>query len=606
MLQHLLTGAQCDSVRRRYVRVGWVCGVGTFALLLVTSPIAPMTWDEGDAILRAERVQEWFARLGQSLWKGCQSTDFAELFSGQSIRQGFPFTTSREGHPAFYGLLIALGEAVAPACLDPLTRYRLGPISLFAVATGVCMARVAKIWGNRAAWAAWLALILQPRLFAHVHYASFDGTLTACWLLAWATFPGVRDLPAVSEKRSRWFLGACVWGLALGATMSSKFTGWLAPLPFLFWTCFPKNRGSWRVVAVGLATAGGTFFVLNPALWLEPVAGWVRFFDLNLNRRLNPGLNITTYFLGRLYNLDYPLPWYNSLFWTAVAVPIPILVFFLVGLIGGLRLRRSRGQGLLALHWSVLIVVRALPGVPPHDGIRLFLPAFAFLAILAGVGFRLSHFALRSWLRKRWQPTPLLGSEKNFHPCRGALPRRAPKSSRALFSEIETLLRGVLWTGLLLSALPLYAFAPQWLSYYNVVIGGLPGAVARGMEATYYWDGLDREVFLWLNIRCVPGEKVYFSASSPDNLELQHRWGWLAAAPARSPAEARWYVIQHRPSAWCPVDEWLAQNGQPAFVKYAGRGDSWPLVGNVWVVKVFPVTEFFRASQEVSKLQQQP
>ena len=42
------------------------------------------------------------------------------------------------------------------------------------------------------------------------------------------------------------------------------------------------------------------------------------------------------------------------------------------------------------------------------------------------------------------------------------------------------------------SAVNLRWYAPQWLSYYSLAIGGLPGATALGMEPTYYWDGLDQ------------------------------------------------------------------------------------------------------------------
>ena len=36
------------------------------------------------------------------------------------------------------------------------------------------------------------------------------------------------------------------------------------------------------------------------------------------------------------------------------------------------------------------MVLRALPNAPGHDGVRLFLPAFAFLACLAGIGLATS------------------------------------------------------------------------------------------------------------------------------------------------------------------------------------------------------------------------
>ena len=43
---------------------------------------------------------------------------------------------------------------------------------------------------------------------------------------------------------------------------------------------------------------------------------------------------------------------------------------------------------LVAGHWVFLLILRALPHVPGHDGVRLFLPAFGMLAIAAGLGPR--------------------------------------------------------------------------------------------------------------------------------------------------------------------------------------------------------------------------
>ena len=65
--------------------------------------------------------------------------------------------------------------------------------------------------------------------------------------------------------------------------------------------------------------------------------GCATFFALNLNRGDRPSHNITTQFFGRIYNLDYPLPWYNTLVWTAITVS-PLMV--LLG-IGGHRVERA-------------------------------------------------------------------------------------------------------------------------------------------------------------------------------------------------------------------------------------------------------------------------
>ena len=68
-----------------------------------------------------------------------------------------------------------------------------------------------------------------------------------------------------------------------------------------------------------------------------PIGGLIEFFDLNLHRGNDPGLNISTQFFGRMYNLDYPLPWYNTLLWTAVTVPVGILLLAGVGLVSAFR-----------------------------------------------------------------------------------------------------------------------------------------------------------------------------------------------------------------------------------------------------------------------------
>ncbi len=141
------------------------------------------------------------------------------------------------------------------------------------------------------------------------------------------------------------------------------------------------------MLAAGLAVAVATFFFLNPPLWQHPIEGLATFFRLNFDRAAQPGLNISTQFFGRMYNLDHSLPWYNTLVWTAVTVPVGILLLGLIGVAAVIRHWRDDSAGMLLLaNWLVLLVVRALPGTPPHDAERLILPSFAFLAALAGVG----------------------------------------------------------------------------------------------------------------------------------------------------------------------------------------------------------------------------
>lgn len=281
----------------------------------------------------------------------------------------------------------------------------------------------------------------------------------------------------------RW---AIAWGFALGMTFSCKATGWLAPLPFLIWAGGYRDRRAGLALLIGLPTALLTFYLLNPPLWHHPIQGLEHFFALNLNRGAQ-GLNISTQFLGQIYNLDHPLPWYNTLLWTGITVPFGILFLFCIGLWHVLRRLWDKPGMLLVANWLILLVVRAIPGTPPHDGVRLFLPSFAFLAALAGVG-----------------------TARCLTACHGL--RHAAVVGLVVFGG---------------SATSLAWYAPQWLSYYNVLIGGLPGAVAMGMEPTYYWDGLDRDVLDWLHQHTEPGEKVEFACYPKGNLALMTQWGQL-------------------------------------------------------------------------------
>ncbi len=548
-----------NAPRRRLVLLAILVSIGCGGILLATSSQLPMTWDEGNAIFRAKGIQNWAARWVPREDGPAESGPLTST----AIAEDWRYTTQIEGHPAFYGIVIATGRGLSATFLPPLESWRLGPILLFALAAGGMFYRIAREYSPVAGLAAVAALILLPRMFAHAHTASFDGPLVACWILAWATF---------SPARKNWRMSV-VWGIALGLTLSTKATGWLAPLPFIVWTLIYLDRKAAKALAVGIPVALVTFWIVNPPLWHAPVRSLASFFSLNLDRSQ---FNISTQFLGCMYNLDYPLPWYNTLVWTGVTVPVGILFLAGAGLVRILRRWRREPFGtLLVVNWLVLIIVRAVPGTPPHDGVRLFLPSFAFLAALVGVGaIGLLDAALSS-------KSPHSGPQA--------------KQSPAPHGRYRVALIGILVI-YAASAVNIAWYAPQWLSYYNLAIGGLPGATSLGMEPTYYWDGLDQTVLDWLGRHTAPGEKIRFGAASTENLALMIEWGVFPAQyRVRAPGEFRWYVIQHRPSGLQPVDLWLVENKQPVFQKTI-RPNGWgPWRLDIPLVEVYPHPDFLEA-----------
>ena len=510
-----------NTIRRW--QIGWISscvGLACAALLLATAGPMAMVWDEGDTIVRA------------------QALDFRQP-------DQWPYTVRLEGHPPLAGLLIAAGKAIAPASMDPLTRERLGPILFFSLAAAALCYRMQR---DYQCWAASLMavfmLLASPRLFAHAHYATLDGPLTAAWLLAWATFA-----PAC---RSWWSVPA--FGVALGLTLSAKFTGWLAVIPFAAWIVLYRDLRAGAALMMGVPIALAVFVALNPPLWSATHTGLATFFDLNLNRASRPEHNISTQFFGRMYNLDFPLPWYNALVWTALTItPLPLVIGG-AGIVGSVRRwRTDRASILLVLQWVTLILVRALPWSPPHDAERLILPSFAFFAALIGVGFG------RGLYRETLLSEPRIVAQG--------------------WAKVAILLT------LAAATVDVLGFYPQDLSYYSRLIGGIRGATALGMEPTYYWDSLDRRALDWLNTHTHGDEKPQFAAAPPRNLELLKQWGKLQRIPT-DPGNFRWYVLQRRPSALQPVDHWLIEHAEPKYQT---------IVGGVPLLDVYDYADYERA-----------
>jgi hypothetical protein len=257
-----------------------------------------------------------------------------------------------------------------------------------------------------------------------------------------------------------------------------------------------------------------------------------------------------------MHDLDHPLPWYNTLVWTAITIsPVPMLIGC-IGLVASLRRWRSdRGAILITCQWATLIIVRALPWSPPHDAERLILPSFAFFAALIGVGIG----------RALYRDSLLL-------------PEKIVAQGWAKIAMMIALVAPTVDS---------IMYFPHGLSFYNRLVGGLNGASALGMEPTYYWDSLDRETLAWLSAHTAGDEKIAFGAAPPKNLALLKRWGLLERLPNEE-ATFRWYVIQRRPSAWSTADRWLIDNEQPAFQR---------TLSGVPLLDVYSFEQYQRATQ---------
>ncbi len=478
----------------------------------------------------------------------------SKLFQPKILAWFWPFARQEpHGHPPFYALVGLVGDLLAPGC-RVLARARLGTMLAFSLTAGAIASFFSRRWGIGPAVMAAGAWVLQPRLFAHGHYAHYDALLTCLWVGAILAFAcGVERSPSNLASRSNlkrmgW---AIVFGLCVGGAAATKLTGWFLPLPFILWTLIHRDRfGLWMIGVGGLV---GVLFLVGsiPPWWHDPIRGLEIFLRSNLSR--GQTTRIPTMFLGKvILTPKDSLPWYNTLVWTLFATPVGILAIAIIGAFRSLIDGRIRGFGsLVVLNWWTLLIIRGLPHMPGHDGIRLFLPAFGGLALASGLG--------AIWILERWQ-------------ARGRL---------------------AAWIALVEGGLGISSTMPVPLSYYSPIVGGLPGATAMGMEPTYYWDALTEDALRRLNARCGPEDKIAF----PDSITL---WPYLrqegklkAGIESYEPGRWAWYVVQNRPGRFGPLERDLIARVGPKFILVQKWG-----VPLIWA---FPFHEVDLSLRRISK-----
>jgi hypothetical protein len=281
-----------------------------------------------------------------------------------------------------------------------------------------------------------------------------------------------------------------------------------------------------------IAFAPLTAWLGNPEWWRDTMPRLAHYYSLNTSRRgALPDIQIL--YFGELF--EYSLPWHNAWVLIGITVPLSLLAASVIGLFLGLfRIRTDRLPLYFLLHLVTLPVMRMFP-TPAHDGVRLFLPTFFFLAAFAGWGgaWAASRFSPHSWWPRVVAALVVLGP----------------------------------------AAWELSRVHPYELSYYNMVIGGPRGAWNRGFELTYWYDAFTPDVIEELNAKLPAGGRVAFPnrLSEPSTfLELQaqgllradielnalgdgYPYSWLLTHDSKASANSRilfalkpWYTV--RPS----------------------------------------------------------
>jgi hypothetical protein len=329
---------------------------------------------------------------------------------------------------------------------------------------------------------AWLVIAYLPRMFTRRGGVApwVDGVVTSTVLLAPLAVALVeiirlaRLLPAPGQTDLFRDRPAAHWP---GVILACPLAIWIVRRALFralrghpVWGVRRPALETW---AAALAFAPVVAWLGNPLWWRETLPRLAHYLMLNAARRgVLP--DIPTYYRGQIYLYD--LPWENAWVLMAITVPAGILLAALVGLAYALgAVRRDPIPAYFALHLVTLPIVRML-GTPAHDGVRLFLPAFFFLAAMAGWGTAQAA---------------------------GWLERVSGRRSRFWWSGLATIVLGS-------AAWQLVKIHPYELSYYNELIGGPRGAWQAGFELSYWYDPFNGPTITEINQRLPEGATIDF------------------------------------------------------------------------------------------------
>ncbi|MEE9207674.1 MAG: glycosyltransferase family 39 protein [Gemmatimonadota bacterium] len=438
--------------------VGLAVGLAGFVVALITAPHYGVVSDVANYFESSLLQLEW-AKLALS---DLMSGNLMDAFDRETLLAHWRWNSVRIPHPPLSRELGGLTYAGFEGLLGTLMAYRVAAVAIY----GGLLSSVYVI-GARASdrrlggLAAAGALLTIPAVFAYAHFAFTDLFLAAFW------FWSLAALETHLRTRNRtwlWIAGVC-----LGAAVSTKFTGLLAVPAMMLW--LGVRRGlTFRRVAVIAAAALAVFVVVNPVMWVAPITGLGDYLAAGFRRAEHAGTQITTQYFGAIY--EYRPPWHYPFVWTLITVPIP----WLAAVVLGFTAPRSAWVQWCALSIGLMYGALLLPSAPLHDGIRLFLPAFPFLAVVAGMGVARAASRLEHWLPDRWT------------------------------SDFAAALAIVAFVSLPLARTVQYH--PSQLSYFNAFIGGVQGAHRSGLEVTGLKEALTPEVLAELGQHIRSGDVV--------------------------------------------------------------------------------------------------
>ncbi len=428
---------------------------------------------------------------------------------------------------------------------DASTSFRFPGMAISGMALWVTYLFGARVFSRRAGFIAAVLLGAMPQVFYNAHLACFDAPIMAMWLLAvYIYFRSVKE-------GGLWWAIAC--GVVYGLTLDTKHNAWILPAVFVPHAFFVQRKAIAKNLVLGrliVPTNLVTMAILGPLvtialwpwLWSDTAARVQEWFNFHLHHTY-----YNMEFLGKNY-YDAPSPRAYMPVMIVATVPAITLLLFFVGAFDRLRVMffrfvtivkrdedtattlpsegtklvakedKTEADILLFLALCAPIAVFLLPATPIFGGTKHWLPAYPFLAMLAGHGFDMV----------------------------------ADKTDRAISSSAKALSRRELIQGALIACVLIAPIAetahshPFGLSAYVPTIGGTAGAADLGLNRQF-WGFTTQSTDAWFEKYGRPGARVFILDTTGEAWSRMQEEGRMRKdlRAVGAPSEADFSLVQH-------------------------------------------------------------
>lgn len=516
--------------------------IATSGWMLAVEGRQGISRDESQYFRAGEHYWGWF----ESVWDDVRAGKVKQAFSKPRIDS---FWGDNHEHPPLMKVLYGASWRAFHRCqcvgpkqgLHPIaihgkhrtlplfsresTAFRFPAILMAGLGVALVFAFTRRWVGPVPAVGAAVLSVAQPHYFFHAQISCFDTPITVMILLvAFAYWKSLRSP-----------LWGILCGVFFGLALATKHNAWLTPC-FLLVHYLWMRRGDWRrlrpprvpLAFVSMATLGPlVLLAVWPWLWGAPVARSREWFNRHAQHE-----HYNFEYLGKNWNLP-PEPkdtgrWLlRATFpWVSTGLTVPVTTLALVA-VGGVviarRRRRSETQPVmldteapqpearaswirpgadvdlapgmfLAVQILGPMAVVAVPSVPIFGGVKHFMPAMPFMAMVAGVGL--------AWLLQRV----------------GALIK--PEGARRVLPPVLAAL----------ICLPAVAETqrshPDGLGHYNLLAGGFAGGASLGMNRQF-WGYSVLPLLPWMVEHRPASNRLYWHDVLHDAIVMYAREGRL-------------------------------------------------------------------------------